>query len=70
MGKRSAVRNNSGAPVDHSGPGLGVGPTSSATAGRKPEACPSDFDISQRKSGQESEGGALSGTSVASGEEA
>src|SRR5579872_4502965 len=67
-GKRSAVRNNSGLPVDHSGPGLGVGPTPSATAGRKPEACPSDLDISQRKSGRESEGGALSGTSVASGE--
>src|SRR5579864_8811946 len=67
-GKRSAVLNNSGLPVDHSGPGLGVGPTPSATAGRKPEACPSDCDVSQRKSGRESEGSALSGTSAASGE--
>jgi hypothetical protein len=52
-GKRSAVRNNSGLPVDHSGPGLGVGPTTPPTAGRKPEACPpSSFSLSQRKSGQ------------------
>ena len=48
MGKRGAVRNNSGQPVDHSGPGLGVGPTTPLTAGRKPEACPP----SQPKSGQ------------------
>ena len=41
-GKRGAVRNNSGLPVDHSGPGLRVGPTNSSTAGRKPEACPPD----------------------------
>jgi hypothetical protein len=67
MGKRSAVRTNSGLPVDHSGPGLGVGPTPSATAGRKPEACPPDFGISQHKSGRESEGRALSGASAASG---
>jgi hypothetical protein len=40
MGKRGAVRNNSGEPVDHSGPERGVGPTTPATAGRKPEACP------------------------------
>src|SRR5437667_1548912 len=55
MGKRSAVRNNSGLPVDHSGPGLGVGPTTSLTAGRKPEACPPSFVLpipSQPKSGQ------------------
>src|SRR5438270_6931089 len=39
-GKRDAVRNNSGQPVDHSGPDLGVGPTNSATSGRNPEACP------------------------------
>jgi hypothetical protein len=68
MGKRSAVRNDSGLPVDHSGPALGVGPTPSLTAGRKPEACPSDLDISQCKSGPESEGRALSGTSAASGD--
>lgn len=68
MGKRGAVRNNSGEPVDHSGPGLGVGPTTPPTAGRKPVACPSGFSISQHKSGRESEGGALSGTSAASGE--
>ena len=53
-GKRSAVRNNSGAPVDHSGPGLGVGPTTPLTAGRKPEACPpNSFFPSQHKSGPE-----------------
>jgi hypothetical protein len=40
MGKRDAARNNSGEPVDHSGPGLGVGPTSPPTVGRKPAACP------------------------------
>src|ERR1017187_6616819 len=85
-GKRGAVRNNSGAPVDHSGPGLRVGPTTPATADRKSEACPPDFDVvgvdlavgvdlgagadlgvgadvSQRKSGRESESGALSGAS-------
>ena len=43
-GKRGAVRNNSGEPVDHSGPGLRVGPTTPATADRKSEACPPDFD--------------------------
>ncbi len=47
-GKRNAVRNDSGLPVDHSGPGLGVGPTTPLTSGRKPEACPA----SQPKSGQ------------------
>jgi hypothetical protein len=54
MGKRGAVRNNSGLPVDHSGPGLGVGPTTPATAGRMPEACPPSFlrfPPSQPKSG-------------------
>jgi hypothetical protein len=39
-GKRDAARNNSGQPVDHSGPDLGVGPTLPATSGRTPEACP------------------------------
>jgi hypothetical protein len=39
-GKRDAARNNSGQPVDHSGPDLGVGPTIPATSGRNPEACP------------------------------
>lgn len=42
MGKRGEVRNNSGLPVDHSGPGLRVGPTTPATADRKSEACPPD----------------------------
>ena len=44
-GKRGEVRTNSGPPVDHSGPGLRVGPTTSATADRKSEACPPDFDV-------------------------
>jgi hypothetical protein len=39
-GKRDAVRNNSGLSVDHSDPDLGVGPTTPATSGRNPEACP------------------------------
>jgi hypothetical protein len=66
-GKRGAVRNNSGVPVDHSGPGLRVGPTDPATADRKSEACPPDlYQLSQRKSGRESEGGALSVASEAS----
>jgi hypothetical protein len=39
-GKRDAARNNSGQPVDHSGPDLGVGPTLPATSGLTPEACP------------------------------
>src|SRR5215467_9496652 len=70
-GKRGAVPNNSGEPVDHSGPGLGAGPTTPTTAGRKPEACPSafavgvgfgvDLGISQNKSGRGSGGGAPSG---------
>jgi hypothetical protein len=78
-GKRSAVRNNSGEPVDHSGPGLGVGPTTPPTAGRTPEACPSNFEvgfgvgcgvdvgsdlaISQHKSGQGSGDGVPGGAS-------
>jgi len=45
MGKRSAVRNNSGLPVDRSGPGLRVGPTTPATADRKSEACPPHVDV-------------------------
>jgi hypothetical protein len=78
-GKWGAVRTNSGLPVDHSGPELRVGPTTPATADRKSETCPPDFDevgvdvgvgvggpISQRKSGRESESGALSGASEAS----
>ena len=47
MGKRGAVRiSNSGFPVDHSGPGLRVGPTTSATADRKSEACPDGLSLS------------------------
>jgi hypothetical protein len=84
MGKRSAVRNNSGLPVDRSGPGLRVGPTTPATADRKSEACPPHVDVdlgvdvgvgvdvavslSLGKSGRESESRALSGASEASGE--
>src|SRR5262249_7477485 len=60
-GKRGEVRINSGLPVDHSGPELRVGPTTPETADRKSEACPPDsVSISQRKSGRESESGALS----------
>jgi hypothetical protein len=54
-GKRSAVRiTNSGEPVDHSGPGLRVGPTIPATSDRKSEACPPGLGsvVSQHKSGQ------------------
>jgi hypothetical protein len=66
-GKWGAVRNNSGEWVDHSHPGLRVGPTTPSTSDRTSGACPPDsLDISQRKSGRESEGGALSGASEAS----
>jgi len=53
MGKRGAVRDNSGLPVRQSGPGLG-GPTTPPTAGRKPEACPPALPLppSQSKTGQ------------------
>jgi len=68
MGKRGAVRNtNSGEPVDHSGPDLGVGPTSPATSDRKSGACPPDFAVSQGKSGWGSGGEAPSAASGASG---
>ena len=75
-GKRGATRNlNSGLPVDHSGPGLKVEPTAPATADLSSAACPPIFpfassrlDIFQHKSGRESESGALSGASVASGD--
>ena len=68
-GKRAAVRNNSGEPVDHSGPGLRVGPTNPATADRKSEACPPGFDslVSQHKSGQGSGDGVPGDASGASG---
>src|SRR5215471_10400277 len=65
-GKRSAVRNDSGLPVDHSGPGLGVGPTTPPIAGRKPEACPPSFP-SQHKSGQGSGDGVPGGGEAAVG---
>src|SRR5260370_36729616 len=58
-GKRDAVRNNSGLPVDHSGPGLAVGPTIPATAGLKPAACP-PVSSCQPKSGRGAGGGATS----------
>lgn len=67
MGKRGAVRNNAGLPVDHSGPGLGVGPTTTPTAGRKPEACPPLLSVppSQTKSGQGSGDGVPGGGEAA-----
>jgi hypothetical protein len=80
-GERSAVRTNSGLPVDHSGPGLRVGPTTSATSDRKSEARPPNsegvgvdvgFGVdlgaagSQHKSGREHESRALVGASEAS----
>ena len=57
-GKRGAARNNSGLPVDDSGPGLRVGPRTPATADRTSEACPSasSSSVSQPKSRPESEG--------------
>ena len=65
-GKRSAVRNNSGLPVDHSGPGLGAGPTTPPTTGRKPEACPPpSTSPSQSKSGQGSGDGVPGGGEAA-----
>jgi len=68
-GKRGAARNNSGQPVAHSGPGLRR-PTTPSTADRNSAACPPNLlsGISQHKSGRESESGALSGASAASGE--
>jgi hypothetical protein len=80
MGKRGAVPiTKSGLSVVHSGPELREGPTTPVTADRKSEACPPDSvgvgvgvgvgsAVSQRKSGRESEGGAISATSAASGD--
>jgi hypothetical protein len=76
MGKRGAARiQNSGLPVDDSGPELRVGPTTPVTADLTSAACPpiSPFasnrsDSSQHKSRRESESGALSGASEASDE--
>jgi hypothetical protein len=51
MGKRGAVRDNSGLPVRQSGPGLG-GPTTPSTTGRKPAACPPILPSPQPKTGQ------------------
>jgi hypothetical protein len=65
MGKRNAVRDNSGLPVDHSGPELGVGPTTPATSGRNPEACPPGY-LSQHKSGRRSRRQSLLGAGEAS----
>lgn len=75
-GKRGAVRNtNSGQPVDRSGPGLRVGPTSPMTSGLNPEACPPVSRmagvggcLSQHKSGQGSGDRVPSGASAASAE--
>lgn len=41
--ERDAVRNNTGQPVSHSGPGLAVGPTLPETTGRTPGARPPSF---------------------------
>lgn len=76
MGKRGAVRiQKSGQPVDDSGPGLRVGPTTPVTTDLKSAACPpvslltsTHLDSSQHKSRRESESGALSGASEASDE--
>lgn len=67
-GKRGAVRNNSGLPVDHSGPELGVGPTDPVTAGRNPAACPPDHPTysSQHKSGRRSRRQSLLGAAEGS----
>lgn len=43
MGKRGAVRINSGESVDRSDPELRVGPGTPNTSGLNPEACPPDF---------------------------
>ncbi len=67
--ERDAVRTKSGNRVDHSLPELTVGPTLSATAGRKPEARPACSAAPaadcQRKSGREPEGRALGGREAA-----
>lgn len=78
MGKRGAARiTNSGQPVDHSGPGLRVGPTSPVTAGLNPVACPPNSQssiggdgsyVSQHKSGQGFGDGVPSGASAESGD--
>jgi hypothetical protein len=76
MGKRSAARiQNSGQPVDDSGPEPRVEPTTPVTADLNSAACPpvSPFtstrsDISRHKSRRESESGALSVASAASDE--
>jgi len=73
-GKRSAARTTkSGKPVDHSGPGLRVGPTSPVTAGVNPAACPpisrltsEGGFLSQHKSGQGAGDRVPSGASGAS----
>ena len=76
-GERGAARTtNSGLPVDHSGPGLRVGPTSSPPTAdlnsvARPPISPFALDrssVSQHKSGRESESGALSVASAASDE--
>ncbi len=68
MGKRGAVRKESGLPVRQSGSELGVGPGTPNTSGRNSEACPPDSGagsqpapLSQRKTGREPEGGAFGG---------
>src|SRR5438874_1516109 len=61
-GKQGAVRFNSGLLVDHSGPGLEVGPETLATSGRTPGACPptSEGEAFQHKSGSEVQAGEAS----------
>jgi hypothetical protein len=66
MGKRGAVRNDSGLPVHQSGPGLGRA-NNSTNSQPKAGGLPSNllFNTSQPKTGRESEGGALSGSAAA-----
>jgi hypothetical protein len=66
MGKRGAVRSNSGLPVHQSGPGLGRA-NNSTDSQPKAGGLPSNLfvNFSQPKTGRESEGGALSGSAAA-----
>ncbi len=60
MGKRGAVRNNSGLPVDHSGPGLGRA-NNSTNSQPKAGGLPTRYFFSQPKSGQGSGDGVPGG---------
>src|SRR5215469_2430912 len=58
-GKRGAVRNNTGQPVDHSGPDLGVGPGTSATADRNSAACPPNSQSNEDVGSGDAAGGEM-----------